>query len=320
MSDSPKLTIGIPTLDRPEHLQHAIDSCLRQTLPVKILVADQGHSDGTAAVMARYADHPHVWHLKTQATCLWENWRTAADLCRTEYFAWLQDDDIISRIYSARVCRAFELFPQALHWQARCYVSPNRKHAIWWGVNGPQIGLDMHDLGIELWPGEVILGSLYFLSWALSPGVAFRCGPEFTAALEAMPSHCDLYEERLILGEMCVRGPWVADPVTAGYWHHHGKNESYRQNADGSLDRQFQVMVDRLDDLVDGCADWDDAFELWLRSRSVLDAFNWLKEWPVPTSRHSERLKEVMTRSLDGRVEPAQIPAPSPEPRLVVCA
>jgi glycosyltransferase involved in cell wall biosynthesis len=307
--NEPRLTIGIPHLDRSEHLQWAIDSCLQQTLPVRVIVADQGHTDRTAKVMRRYDDHPHVMLLPTEATCLWENWRAAAEACETEFFAWLQDDDIISRVYASRVVKAFDYFPAALHWEARCYVSPDRKHAVWWGVNGPQVGLDMIDLAPEMWPGEMILASLYLLSWALSPGVAFRCGPEFAAALEIMPSHCDLFSERLIVGEMALRGPWIADPVTAGYWHHHGANESYRQNADGSFDRQQQVMFDHLDDLLDRCEDWRDAFALWLRSRNPGDTLSWLANWPAKASRYSDALQAVMRESLDGRVEPAPAPA-----------
>ena len=50
---TPRLTIGIPTLDRPTLLQRAIDSCLAQTVPVKIMIADQGNTEGTKLVLDR---------------------------------------------------------------------------------------------------------------------------------------------------------------------------------------------------------------------------------------------------------------------------
>lgn len=300
-SPSPRLTIGIPHLDRTEHLQHAIDSCLAQSVPVRVLVADQGHTEETAGLLARYADHPHLTHLHTPATCLWENWRFAAEACTTEFFAWLQDDDIIERIYASRVIKAFDSFPEALHWQANCHCSPDREHYVKWGWNGPQVGV-LRGGRAEQYPGGILLASMYILSWALSPGVAFRCGPEFSAALEGMPSHCDLFSERLILAAMGAQGPFVVDPVNAGYWHHHGDNESYKQNADGSAGKQRSLMVRGLDEILDGSGDWQTPFLLWCRTRNALELLNWIKGFECNESRHAHAVKRIMGDSLEGRI------------------
>ncbi len=304
----PRLTIGIPTLDRPIMLQRAIDSCLAQTVPVEILVADQGETEETQRMMDRYLYHPNVSHIRTKAKTLWQNWRMIADVCDTEFFAWLQDDDILSRIYASRVIKALDGFPDALHWQGNCHCSPDGIHALKWGWNGPQIGVRMIDVAQEQWPGGLLLASMYFTSWALSPGVAFRCGPEFSAMLEGVPEGCDLFNERLILAAMGAQGPWVADPVTAGYWVHHGGNESYKQNASGSLPAQRKVMVEHLDDLLDRVESWREAFLVWLRTRSPVDVINWLKDFECSESRYVDELKAIMQDSLRGRAEIRQEP------------
>lgn len=314
----PRLSICIPHLDRSEHLQHAIDSALRQTMPVNVVVADQGHTERTKAVMDRYADHPHVRHVLTESTCLWENWKAAAEAADTEFVGWLQDDDIVSRVYASRVIQAFDRFPQALHWQARCYVSPDRMHAVWWGVNGPQVGLDMINLQPEMWPGGMLIASMFLVSWALSPGVAFRVGDEFRLALDAMPKRCDLFAERLILAAMGAQGPWVADPVVAGYWHHHGKNESYAQNADGSIVAQQKLMCEGLDEIIDHSPEWQGHFFRWLRMRSPVEILGWLENFRCKESRHAAEVKAVMTESIKDRVE--AVPGPEPavgEPTII---
>ena len=140
---TPRLTVGIPTLNRPDHLQNAIDSALAQTVPVHIVVSDQGQTEETANIMARYSEHPNVEHILSPATCLWDNWTQAALACDTEFFAWLQDDDVLSRIYASRVIKAFDRSPKSLHWQANCHCSPDRIHALKWGWNGPQVGVRM---------------------------------------------------------------------------------------------------------------------------------------------------------------------------------
>lgn len=307
----PRLTIAIPHLDRSEHLQHAIDSCLAQTVPVKILVADQGGTERTRHIMDRYRDHPHVNHIITRgkATCLWENWRAAAEAAETDYVSWLQDDDVVSRIYGSRIIQALDGFPQALHWQARCYVSPDRRHAVWWGCNGPCLGLDMIDMRPELWPGGMLLASMYITSWALSPGVAFRNGPEFHAALAEMPSHCDLFAERLILAAMGAQGPWVADPVVAGYWHHHGTNESYAQNASGTLPQQRAILCRGLDAILDHSPEWRTHFYGWLRMRSPAEILQWLDTFDCRESRHADAVRHVMAEAVADRVEAIPCPA-----------
>jgi glycosyltransferase involved in cell wall biosynthesis len=317
------VTFGIPTLDRPDHLQFAIDSCLKQTVPVHIVVADQGHSRETEAVVRRYSDHPNVEHVLTRATCLQENWEAAYRACDTEFFAILQDDDTIGRAYASRIVKAFDAFPQALHLQASVYVTPDRIHSIRWGWCGPQVGVNMQDLVPEQWHGEYLIGSMYVTSWALSPGVAFRVGREANEAWEAMPMDCDLFAERLILAEMGSRGDWIAEPITAGFWHHHGHNESYNQNANGSIDQQYRSMVDHLDGICDRTEAWEHGLTAWCGMRGAAEVLGWLKaasenpKHPISLSRHSREIQAAMCRSLEGRIMGGFAPQSAEEPVLI---
>ena len=52
----PRLTIAIPTINRPELVVRAIESALGQTSPdIEIIVSDNGSTDETPAVIERYA-------------------------------------------------------------------------------------------------------------------------------------------------------------------------------------------------------------------------------------------------------------------------
>jgi glycosyltransferase involved in cell wall biosynthesis len=306
MSDTPQLTIAIPTLDRAELLHRAIDSALRQTVPVHVIVADQGGTAEVAQVMRRYNDHPHVEHVSTvKCTCLWENWQAAMLAAETPFVAWLQDDDIVARGYAARICASFARFPQALHWQARVYCAIDEKVAAWWGGCGPWVPMSILDGDVAQWPGQVLVPCAYLSSWSLSPGVAFRRGPELDNALEYMPPDADLLSERLILASMGAQGPFVADPVIAGYWIHHGHNESYSQHKD--QDRQMSVMIGRLDDLMDQ-VEWQDSFKQWCLMMNPLQVMGFLDGFACDRSRHADALRRVMAESLSGRV--AAVPPP----------
>jgi glycosyl transferase family 2 len=273
---------------------------------VHVLVSDQGHTDAVAAVMRRYNDHPHVEHIRSEATCLAENWECAARHCDTPYFAWLQDDDVIARGVSARICASFRQFPGALHYQSRLYCSINEKVAAWWGSAGPWVQMNFLDGEVAQWPGEVLVPAMYLSSWALSPAVAFRCGEQFNRALDFMPVDADLMAERLILAVMGSQGPWIADPVLFGYWRHGTGNESYKQHHDQA--RQTQVMIGKLDELMD-VTDWEPCFSQWLQCMSPLQVMGWLNGFECDASRHADSLRRVMAESLSGRV--AAVPPPA---------
>lgn len=297
---SPLLTIGIPHLNRSKLLHRAIDSCLRQTVPVHVIVSDQGHTDETALVMRRYEKHPHVEHLESTATCLWENWDFAARHCDTPYFAWLQDDDVIARGYADHVQSCFELFPSSLHMQARIYCGLDEHHVMPWGGCFPWVSMDALGGKPEQWPGQFLPPTMYLLSWTLSPGAAFRCGEQFNKALDFMPRDADLWAERTILALMGMQGPWVCDPFLAGVWIQHAQNERFNQWKD--QERQRIVTIEHLDEIMDH-TDWKPYFHDWCVFMAVDQVAGWIKSFPCPESRHADALKEVMKESLCGRAE-----------------
>ena len=53
-NNNPKVTIVIPTFNRSELVQKAIESSLNQTYPCEIIVCDHGSTDNTPTVMKRH--------------------------------------------------------------------------------------------------------------------------------------------------------------------------------------------------------------------------------------------------------------------------
>ncbi len=320
--NKPLLTVGIPTLDRHRFLPRAIESCLRQNRPIEIIVADQGGLSETAAVLERY---PGVRHILTFSDSLWDNWRSAARFCDTKYFAWLQDDDVIAPAvkrtdgslvpgtgYAERVCAAFDQFPEALHWQARLYCGfcPDDGQledivAAPWGQSFPWVMMPIIKQAPLQWPGEILVPTAYLTSWAMSPAVAFRCGPEFDKALDLMPDGCGLMYERLILACMGMQGPWIADPMVAGYWIQHAGNESHRQHVD--QERQTEVMIEYLDEAMDR-TDWQDIFAQWCLTMNPMQITGLANDFACKSSRHADALLRIMGESLRGRVQEAKPP------------
>src|SRR5712664_390476 len=83
----------IPVFNGERYLREALDSILAQThRPVEIIVADDGSSDGTAAVVASYGDHVHYLHQPNAGPAAARNLGLSA--ARGEFVAFLDADDL----------------------------------------------------------------------------------------------------------------------------------------------------------------------------------------------------------------------------------
>lgn len=95
-TQTPKVTIAIPTFNRADYLQQAIDSALAQShANVEILISDNASTDGTAALLARVTD-PRVRVLRqAQNIGMMPNWNACLDAATGVYFIMLSDDDLL---------------------------------------------------------------------------------------------------------------------------------------------------------------------------------------------------------------------------------
>jgi Glycosyl transferase family 2 len=260
----PRLTIGIPTLGaRPDRLTRAVASALGQSTPVRVTVAAQGDHAAIRELLEPYAAHPLFRIVESPATCLWENWTFAAESCDTEFFAWLQDDDLLAPHMARRVVSAFDRHPRAHTWIARCGVSHVDGHCNWWEGTGPMVPMDLMTGGTLEIPPDLVVGAAFFTSLALSPGVAFRWSLDAVNACRACPQDADLFVERIILAELSQLGTTVCDPALVGVWVHHEGNESRKQVAQREADRQYPILARHLDGLIGACPAWRETLRGW---------------------------------------------------------
>ncbi len=306
---TPKLTVAVPHLDRTELLKTMIDCLVDQSVPCKILVADQGHTPETAELMAQYSDNPLVMHCLTDATCLHENWLAGAKLAMADgckYFAWAQDDDLVHHRYSERINLGLDTYHDALTWTARLACAQDPELAIWYSGVGPLVPMNLMKNAARCLQGIIMLPYGYLTSWALSPAVAFRAGTDLLEALEAIPADCDLYTERTILAEMGTRGPVVCDPCVLGYWIHHNRNESYRQNASTQPEqtKTFYAWMDSLMDKTDG---WEKMLLDWAHSMPNTHLNSYINLLEIQDSRYACGIAEILRAGLKEEVSYEEI-------------
>lgn len=298
-------------------LPRALDSALDQTVPARILIADDGDCDRTVGILRdRYGEHlrgGRIIHLRTGAVEPWENWRAGAEACETELVSWLQDDDIVCKQYVERIIYAFakseQLGARPHVWMA-CLdcADPSAQFGLHFAFNGPIF--PMKTLYGVCEPchwleGSPLAASSYFTSHSLSPALAYRNGPKFRDALRTMPERMDVFIERLMPAEMALHGGVITDPAVVGYWRQHGSNLSRDQHPDQP--RQTKLLVAHLDDLLDRIGDWQEPFLAWLRIVTPGLILGWLGQLDTTEkeggkSRHGHAVRHLMLESLEGRV------------------
>jgi hypothetical protein len=95
MSAGPLVSVVLPVHDGERYLAAAIDSILRQThANLELIVMDDGSSDGSAAIAASYAD-PRVRVVRNERNLgLVATLNRAIELCRGEFIARMDADDV----------------------------------------------------------------------------------------------------------------------------------------------------------------------------------------------------------------------------------
>jgi Glycosyl transferase family 2 len=109
--NSPRVTVGIPTYDRPVLLQEAIESVLSQTFSdFRLLISDNASNAGTRDVVASFTDPRIAYNRSNRNVGMIGNFNRIIELADTEYLMILPDDDLLYPDYLSSVMETLEQF------------------------------------------------------------------------------------------------------------------------------------------------------------------------------------------------------------------
>lgn len=110
---APKVSILIPTHNRPDYFEVALSSALAQTYKnIEIIISDNSDDDRTLEKIPSYqAAHPELIYLRTRNTIGLQNFFNAHRLATGDYIAYLMDDDAFHPEKVDRMVRYFEASP-----------------------------------------------------------------------------------------------------------------------------------------------------------------------------------------------------------------
>ncbi len=115
-TNSPKITVIIPTFKRPQLIGRAINSVLNQTFTdFKVCVYDNASADETEDVVGEIADRDRrvVYHCHAKNIGVASNFQYGLMHVDTPFFAFLSDDDFLLPNFFETAMRGFDQYPEA---------------------------------------------------------------------------------------------------------------------------------------------------------------------------------------------------------------
>lgn len=111
----PLVSIMIPTYNRPQFFELALQSAQRQNYEnLEIIVCDNSTDDQTEALIEKYLGDPRLcYHRNKTAKTKEENFASFEHLAKGEYLQWLMDDDILLDGKIEKMMQAFRKNPAA---------------------------------------------------------------------------------------------------------------------------------------------------------------------------------------------------------------
>jgi len=90
----PKVSVCIPTYNRPEYLKQAIESVLAQTFnDYELIISDNASADTTTAVISSFRDCRIIHIRKEKNVGLVDNWNSCLAAAKGQYITIFHDDD-----------------------------------------------------------------------------------------------------------------------------------------------------------------------------------------------------------------------------------
>lgn len=114
---TPKVSIVIPAYNNVQYIEETLKSVLNQSFKdYEVVIADHSSIDGTADVIARYADHPKVRVLSPTPTGggAQANWNRVSQAATGEYLKLVCGDDLIAPEALALQVEALDANPGAV--------------------------------------------------------------------------------------------------------------------------------------------------------------------------------------------------------------
>ncbi len=218
-----KVTVCIPTYNRKHYLMEAIESVLTQSYQdFYLLVSDNGSTDGTPDMVDEYArrDARVIYNRFPRNLGSARNWRYVLTKPKTEFVAFLPDDDLWLPDHLRYAVEALEKTKEsALYCCATKFFGPGKDGSLmrpWWledCVN--RTTFDARKNFVPWLVGTPMTAASVVFRRSLLSNIVFPNEDRFSAG------------DWLLWGQIALRGVMVYDPVVQVRYRWHSGNDSH---------------------------------------------------------------------------------------------
>lgn len=217
--DHPKVSIGLPVYNGEVYIEETLDSLLAQTYEdFELIIADNASTDSTEAICRAYAGRDtRIRYVRNRTNIgAAPNYTLVARLACGELFKWAAHDDVCDRDFLMRCVAALDAHPEALLAYPRTLVIDGGGAVIGEGGARPatcsprphQRLREMAQLGTDVYP---IFGVI-----------------RADALRSVLPHRGYAGADRVLLVQLCLRGPFIEVPEALFRIRHHAGQYSER--------------------------------------------------------------------------------------------
>jgi glycosyltransferase involved in cell wall biosynthesis len=258
-----KVTVGVPSYNRPELLKEALESVQQQTYgDFVVLVADNASTKDIKSVVDSMKDDRFTLHRHTNNIGSRDNWKYLFKTPNTEYYAFLHDDDVWMPNHLAEAISEFDANPTAGMYscKARYFGNKNDLHCTSFRPN--QTGCECipkEEAAVAWLYGCIVACSSVVMRSKLLSNVGFG------------PSGLRVVLDWLVFARMSMRHTWLFNGSENVMYRWHNNNDSLvitKKQRRTNIERRYVIRT------IAG-----EMFKADLTS--VHDAYKIISTWPL---------------------------------------
>ncbi len=261
-------------------LRKAMASALDQSWQdMEVLVSDNASTDGTTDVVASFGDRVRYNRNATNIGS-WPNFVKLVETASGDYFAFLQDDDLLHRDFASRAVAAFSRSPEIVVYATYSVMTPSTTTFYFPKLYGPPVALDWLRSEVRVMDGILVPLMSLFFSVANPPAIAFRTDVVRRAIRHIIPE-CALFNERILLSFAAVEGKVAIDPWLSSVYLSHDDQEHRKTWRDdpGALSRQWSTMATAICELIkEHPENWESPLTQIFLEATVGQRLDWMEE------------------------------------------
>ena len=309
----PQFTIGIPTYNRAELLKRSIASALDQSAPdVRVIVSDNASPDHTAEVVQSFGDRVE-YHRNATNLGATANLEKVFQLASTEYFSWLQDDDVLHRDFVQHALRGFAGADDVAAYACYSVKTPSPTTFYHSFLTGPAVPTGWMQGDMTYLDGILVAPVSLFYSFGNPPALAYRAR-DLRRAIQTIPHRSLLFDERILLAGTIIDSKVVVDPWPGAIFSDHYDQDYkriFRENPEARIN-QWYVLADAVGELLKGRGEcWKEPTMAYFRELPIEYRLNWLRYYcpDVNAWRKANPIAREVWPMLIDTISPAERPA-----------